>query len=181
MNDEENKNLEEVKIIEVAYTTPPFKSASGSVYSKPAPSKSGSTKKKPAAPESKKTSTASKATPKKDVEIPEGIGVDEIKDPDVQRNLWSVYYCQQQAEKYDKLVKSYLQKKEPIDPAVKAKLLLFQSQVANMTSAIENEQVSQEKYMEYLNKGLDHDKLLLQYFEDTGNEAKAKIVRYRIE
>lgn len=47
--------------------------------------------------------------------------------------------------------------------------------------AIENEKVTYDQYMEYLQKGVDHDKILLQYFEDTGDEAKAKRVRFRIE
>lgn len=47
--------------------------------------------------------------------------------------------------------------------------------------AIENEKVTYDQYMEYLRKGVDHDKILLQYFEDTGDEDKAKRVRFRIE
>lgn len=175
---EENKSLEEIKMLDVAYTAPPFKSA-GAAKTKPA------AKGKPAASTAK--STGGGAAPSKNVaksgkvEIPEGIKADEIKDPDVQRNLWSVYYCQKQSDAYEKKVNGYLKNQQQIVQEDKEKMLLFKSQVIMMTQAIENEQVTQEKYMEYLNKGLAHDRILLKYFNDTGATAKAKIVQFRIE
>ena len=42
-------------------------------------------------------------------------------------------------------------------------------------------QISQDEYMEYLQKSVQHDTKLLDYFESTGNAAKAKLVKYRIE
>lgn len=84
--DEENKNLEEIKIIDVAYTAPPFKSAAGGAPNTAAKTttKSGSTKKN-----SIKKSGGGVAPSNKSTEIPQGIGKDEINEPDVQRNLWS--------------------------------------------------------------------------------------------
>ena len=74
-----------------------------------------------------------------------------------------------------------MQKGQKLDDSIKTKLLLFQSQVLGIQSAIENEQVTFEKYMEFLTKGLEHDKILLKYFEDSGNDTNAKIVKFRIE
>lgn len=173
-------NLEEVKLIDVAYTAPPFKSASGGA---PQPAK----KAKPAA--TRKKTVKKQSAPgrddneeeSKDVPIPEEIGPDEIKDPDVQRNLWSLLYCQKQSEKYEKIVNKALKEKKPVDDSVRTKMLLFQSQAVGIQSAIENEQVSFEQYMEYLNKGLAHDKVLLKYFDQTGNKEFANIVKFRIE
>lgn len=175
---EENKNLEEIKVIDVAYTAPPFKSASGG-----APEQPKSAGKKAAAPSKggKKPAASEGTGDKKDVPIPEGIGQDEIKDPDVQRNLWSVLYCKKQSERYEKLVNAALKKQQPVNDVYRSKMLLFQSQVMGMESAIENEQVTFDQYMGYLKKGLEHDKILLKYFEDIGDEAKAKMVRSRIE
>ena len=92
-----------------------------------------------------------------------------------------MHYCQQQSEKYEALVGKALKSKQPISQQIKDKMMLFKGQVIQMTAAIENEQVSLDKYMEYLQRGLKHDQVLLKYFEDTGNESKAKIVRFRIE
>ena len=61
------------------------------------------------------------------------------------------------------------------------KMLLFQTQMMSIQSAIEEEKVTFDQYMGFLNKGLEHDRVLLKYFVDTGNESKAKVVRYRIE
>lgn len=86
--DEENKNLEEIKIIDVAYTAPPFKSATGgapSTAAKTTAAKSGSTTKNSI----KKSGGGGGAPSNKSTEIPQGIGKDEIAEPDVQRNLWS--------------------------------------------------------------------------------------------
>ena len=79
------------------------------------------------------------------------------------------------------MVNAAMKNGKKLDDSIKTKLLLFQSQVIGIQSAIENEQVTFEKYMEFLNKGLEHDKVLLKYFEDTGNDANAKIVKFRIE
>lgn len=81
--DEENKNLEEIKIVDVAHTPPPFKAT-------------GDVKHQNSVIVGKKTTAGGqtvKETPKqsetKEVAIPEGVGPDELKDIDVQRNLWS--------------------------------------------------------------------------------------------
>jgi len=84
-------------------------------------------------------------------------------------------------EKYELMVNTAMNKKKRLDDMVKMKLLLFQSQALAIQSAIENEQVTLDQYMEYLNKGIAHDKVLLQFFEDTGNKKNAEIVRFRIE
>lgn len=180
MGEEEKKNLEEIKIIDVAYTAPPFKSSSGGPVERP----KASTEKKStggAGKKSTKQPASAGAKPKSEVEVPEGVGPDEIKDPDVQRNLWSCYYCKLQGEKYQKLVNSALQKKQPVDEEIRMKMLLFQSQKIGIESAIGNNQVTFDQYMGFLNKGLEHDRVLLQYFEDIGDQAKARTVRFRIE
>lgn len=35
--------------------------------------------------------------------------------------------------------------------------------------------------MQYLENGLKHDRLLLEYFEDSGETEKANLVKFRIE
>lgn len=175
MGEEENKNLEEVKIMDVAYTAPPFKSATGGAVEK----KSAKTKQNTGGKGGQQPAKGVES--KKDVSVPAGISAEEIKDPDIKNNLWSCYYCKIQGEKYQKMIDAALKSKKPVDNAIRVKMLLFQSQQIGIQSAIENEQVSYDQYMEYLNKGLDHDRVLLKYFEDTGNEAKAKIVKFRIE
>jgi len=167
------EGLEEIKLIDTTYIAPPFKSASG-----------GSPEK------FRKTSVTRRATireasvkahSKNDIPIPEGIGADEIKEPDVQRNLWSCYYCKLQSEKFQKIVNSAIKKGKTADNMIQTKMLLFQSQMAGIQSAIENEQVSFDQYMGYLKKGVAHDKILLKYFEDIGDKPKASLVRFRIE
>mmetsp|Transcript_11897 Transcript_11897/g.10513 ORF Transcript_11897/g.10513 Transcript_11897/m.10513 type:complete len:111 (+) Transcript_11897:330-662(+) len=74
-----------------------------------------------------------------------------------------------------------MSKKEKIPDDIRIKVLLFQKQKLGIESAIENEQVSFEKYMEFLNKSLDHDKILIDYFKQTGQDKKALIVKFRIE
>ena len=177
---EENKNLEEIKIIDVAYTPPPFKSASGGppkVAQEVSVGKSTGGRKKTV----KKVENVGEVKEPGEVKVPQGVGKDEIEDPDVQRNLWSCYYCKVMSEKYDKMVKSYLSKKKPCPPEIQAKMLLFQSQMMSIQSAIENEQVSFDQYMEFLNKGVTHDKILLGYFQDIGDTGKASQVKFRIE
>ena len=78
-----DEDIEELTIVDVAYIPPPFKSASGG------------------APQRFRRTTVTRRTtirnsvadteeePPKKVAIPDGIGPDEIKEPDVQRNLWS--------------------------------------------------------------------------------------------
>lgn len=48
-------------------------------------------------------------------------------------------------------------------------------------NAIQNEQVTLDQYMKYLEMGLEHDKLLLEHFEKIGDKAKAKLIKFRIE
>jgi hypothetical protein len=83
---EEGKNLEEIKIIDVVYTAPPYKSSTGGVPK--AASKAPASKSRKSTKKSIKKSD-DEVPDKKNVEIPLGIGPDEIKDPDVLRNLWS--------------------------------------------------------------------------------------------
>jgi hypothetical protein len=88
---EEGKNLEEIKIIDVVYTAPPYKSSTGGV---PKAASKAPASKAPASKSRKSTKKSIKKSDdgvpdKKNVEIPLGIGPDEIKDPDVLRNLWS--------------------------------------------------------------------------------------------
>lgn len=93
MNDEENKNLDEIKIVEVAYTAPPFKAASGAApQGKQAAGKApvGGGQKKP--PTDGKAKAKPNGGEKREVLIPAGIKAEEIKDPDMKYNLWSVYY-----------------------------------------------------------------------------------------
>lgn len=181
LGNEENKDLEEIKIIDVAYTAPPFKSASGGapkVAAEQSVSKGGADRKKTVRKVAGETEEAKDPS---SVPIPQGVGKDEIADPDVQRNLWSCYYCKVMSEKYDKTVKSYLKSKKPCPPEIQTKMLLFQSQMMSIQSAIENEQVTFDQYMEYLNKGVTHDKILLGYFQDIGDQGKASQVKFRIE
>mmetsp|Transcript_33582 Transcript_33582/g.38605 ORF Transcript_33582/g.38605 Transcript_33582/m.38605 type:complete len:83 (+) Transcript_33582:646-894(+) len=44
--------------------------------------------------------------------------------------------------------------------------LAFQTQKMQLEYAINNEQVTFEQYVGYLNKSLAHDKVLLKYYED---------------
>ena len=74
-----------------------------------------------------------------------------------------------------------MSKNEMILKEIKDKLLIFYKQKIGIESAIENEQISFEKYMELLNKALSHDKVLLQYFTQTGESGKSKTVEFRIE
>mmetsp|Transcript_32661 Transcript_32661/g.32024 ORF Transcript_32661/g.32024 Transcript_32661/m.32024 type:complete len:87 (+) Transcript_32661:1612-1872(+) len=85
------------------------------------------------------------------------------------------------SEKFQQKVDEAEKQKKPADNMVTTKLLLFQSQMMSIQSAIENEQVTFEQYMGFLKKGIGHDKTLLQYFEDTGATSKANAVRFRIE
>ena len=71
--------------------------------------------------------------------------------------------------------------KTKIPDSIRNKVLLFQKQKIGIESAIENEQVSFEQYMEYLKKSLTHDKILLDYFTQIGSQNKAEIVRNRIK
>ena len=174
---EEKKSLEEVKMIEIVYIPPPFKAKPG-IEIEEDESEDETNRK---ATSVKKAPTKKATITKKKVEIPEGIGADEIKDPDVHRNLWSCYYWQKQADKYEQIVNAAMKSGKKIDDTIKTKLLLFQSQVIGIHSAIENEKIDLDQYIGYLKKGLEHDKILLEYFEDTGNETNAKIVRFRIE
>jgi hypothetical protein len=99
----DNNDDGELQVLEIVYTAPPFKSATGGPV-KPqaanAPAKGnkqkGSVKKtaKGESDEEEEKKPIGKAA------VPAGIGPDEIKDPDVQRNLWSLYYCNKMEEKY---------------------------------------------------------------------------------
>lgn len=166
--------LNDLKIVDAAYIPPPFKSAEGG-----APKKFRRTT--VTRRETMREAAAENEEAKQNIPIPEGVGADEIKEPDVQRNLWSCYYCKLMYEKYQEIVNTSMSKKKPVDNMISTKLLLFQSQMMGIQSAIENEQVSFDQYMGYLNKGVEHDKILLQYFEDTGESKKADQVRFRIE
>lgn len=166
-----DEDIDEIKIVDVAYIPPPFKSADG-----------GAPKKFRRTTVTRKTLRQSTkvAAPKK-VEIPPGIGEDEIKEPDVQRNLWSLYYCKKQEEKYQEIIDNAMKSGKTPDNMITTKLLLFQGQAASITTAITEGQVEEEAYIGFLNKGIKHDKILLQYFQDAGMEGKAKAVKYRIE
>ena len=176
---DEKRNLEEVKITEIVYTAPPFKVKASTMVEESEEESDEEIKDKKSSV--KKSPTKKKTVVKKTVEIPEGVMADEIKDPDVQRNLWSLLYCQKQSEKYENIVNAAIKNSQKIDDNIKTKLLLFQSQAIGIQNAIENKQTDFDTYIGYLKKGLEHDNLLLQYFEDSGNETNAKIVRFRIE
>ena len=115
------------------------------------------------------------------VPIPQGVGKDEIADPDIQRNCPSLLYCTEKFKKVDTAVKLALKNQTPVDKKLKEKLLFFQKQKNDIQSAIENEMITFEKYMEFLEKSLNHDKILYQYFVDIQDQAKAKQVKFRIE
>ena len=114
-------------------------------------------------------------------EIPEGIQKDEIEDPDVQRNLACLLYCTEKHKEYEKIVNDALKKKEIIPDEARKKFLLFQQQKIGIESAIQNEQVTFEQYMEFLNKSLKHDKILHKYFMKIKDEEKAELVKFRME
>ena len=78
------------------------------------------------------------------------------------------------------LIKKFLNK-ERIPEIITKKINVFYKQKIGIESAIENEQISFEKYMELLSKALSHDKVLLEYFRQTGESGKAKTVEFRIE
>lgn len=71
-----SKNIQEVSLLDIVYTPPPFKGEAVIVPKQ--------------TPEAKED--AQKKGQSKDA-LPQGVFADEIKDPDVQRNLWSCYYC----------------------------------------------------------------------------------------
>mmetsp|Transcript_32661 Transcript_32661/g.32023 ORF Transcript_32661/g.32023 Transcript_32661/m.32023 type:complete len:101 (+) Transcript_32661:1294-1596(+) len=74
--------MNEIKIVEAAYIPPPFKSATGG---SPKKFRRSTTTRR----QTIKEAAVENEEAKRSVKIPEGIGIDEIKDPDVQRNLWS--------------------------------------------------------------------------------------------
>lgn len=179
MGDGNGEDLGEISIIDVVYTAPPFKSATGGAVRPQANSKpAGGAQRKATVKQAARNEDEEES---KSTGIPKELGPDEIKDPDVQRNLWSLLYCQKQQEYYDSLVKKALKNKKPVDQEHQAKLLVFQSQAMSMESAITNEQVTQEQYIGYLEKGLAHDRILLRYFENIGDDDKASRVKKRIE
>ena len=150
---------------------------------KPAPQ----TKEKPKAQPVKKVNKVAQkpkvevAQVKTDVPIPSELKSDEIEDPDIQRNLYSVLYCTKRLEQVDSEVKSCQKAGKMISKYLKSKLLLFTSQKNGLTSAIENEQVTFEQYMGYLNKSLKHDTVLLKYLQEVGKIKQAQLVKMRIE
>jgi hypothetical protein len=118
---------------------------------------------------------------KQAVPLPDGISSDEVQDPDVQRNLYSLLYCTEKLKKINNALKIQIQKGLPIPKTISKKMMLFTKQAADLESAIINKQVTFEQYMSYLKKSLSHDQLLLGYFNEIGNKQKAKIVEFRIE
>mmetsp|Transcript_7756 Transcript_7756/g.7316 ORF Transcript_7756/g.7316 Transcript_7756/m.7316 type:complete len:148 (+) Transcript_7756:743-1186(+) len=117
------------------------------------------------------------AAPKPAVEIPKEIKSDEVKDPDVQRNLFSLYYCTQRYKQINEKVTSYQKRKVRIPKDLQTELLKFQKQKISLEAAIENEQVTYEQYIDFLQKSLAHDKILVQYVIPE----KKKLVEFRIE
>mmetsp|Transcript_2066 Transcript_2066/g.2334 ORF Transcript_2066/g.2334 Transcript_2066/m.2334 type:complete len:197 (-) Transcript_2066:87-677(-) len=170
-NMQTDEDIDEVKMVDVAYIPPPFKSAEGG-----APKKFRRTT---VTRKSMRQSIAAAAPAK--VAIPEGVGQDEIKEIDVLRSLWSCYYCIKQFKNYQEIINTSIENGKTPDNMIKTKMLLYQSQMEGIQSAIENEQVSLDQYMGFLKKGIDHDKILLKYFEDIGADSKAKAVKYRIQ
>lgn len=113
--------------------------------------------------------------------IPEGLAQDEIEDPDVQRNLASLLYCTEKHKKLNQAIQSAIASKTKISDEVRQKFLLLHKQKTGIESAIQNEQVSFEQYMGYLQKSLEHDKVLFDYFTQSGMTEKANTVRFRME
>lgn len=101
--DGEGNDDGELQVLEIAYTAPPFKSASGGEV-KPQVGKAPEKGNKQKGSVKKKTKDESddeeEKKPAGKVAVPAGIGPDEIKDPDVQRNLYSLYYCTKMEAKY---------------------------------------------------------------------------------
>lgn len=117
-----------------------------------------------------------------EIAVPEGILPDELQDPDVQRNLVSLLYCTEKHKKLQGAVQASLKSESGvINPKLRAKFLLFTQQKSGIESAIENEQVTFEQYMGYLQKAQKHDEALLGYFETIQDSVKAEIVRFRLE
>ncbi|CAI2385166.1 unnamed protein product [Moneuplotes crassus] len=115
------------------------------------------------------------------VDIPKGIGQDEIKDPDVQRNLASLLYCQEKLKRLQKLSEKLTSDTSPDAMLLKTKMILFEQQKEGIESAIGNEQITFEQYISYLEKSLAHDKILYDYFISAGLSQKAQTVKFRME
>ena len=124
------------------------------------------------------SNATSSAKPSSKGGIPAGINKEEIKDPDTQQNLWSVYYCQKMYEKYQEVSETLSGNDQQI---ASFKYNMYLTRYHALVGAIESGQVDQDQYLGYLDKALAHDKILLKYFIDTKNQSKAGIVKYRME
>ena len=116
----------------------------------------------------------------KEIPIPKDISKDEIEEPDVMRNLYSMLYWIKRYEEIEPIYSKETKEGKVASKKIFEMYYLFDGQKAKIQDAIESEAVTFEQYKGYLEKSLTHDKVLLKYYEDytKANSTANKCLKY---
>ena len=113
--------------------------------------------------------------------LPKGVKDADIQDPDNVDNLVCVSYLEERIKVLNSRMMKLVEEGKKVPDVAKNKVNLMVTNLSLLKADIENGKLSIEQYKESLERQLEKDKALLEYFVKHNEDTKAETVRGRIE